>query len=278
MTPLGRTCTIGNVKCGVGSPLLLISGPCVLETRDGAFAIAARLQELAASRSIGLVFKGSFDKANRTSGTAYRGVGVDEGLRILADVKQAFGVPITTDIHEASQADTVAEVVDLIQIPAFLCRQTDLLIAAAKTGRAVNVKKGQFVSPEDMRHGVEKLRGGGCSNILLSERGTFFGYGRLVNDFRALPVMQGHGVPVIFDATHSVQMPGGLGDRTGGERSLVAPLARAAVAIGVDGIFMETHPEPDKSPSDGPNMIPLDQLPALVDTLLRIGDALREST
>ncbi len=274
-TPI-RRCAVANVLCGEGEPLLLIAGPCVLETESGAFEIAAFLTKMVQKRSIGWVFKGSFDKANRTSGTSYRGIGQDEGLRILEKVQKEFGVPVTTDIHEGSQAEAVGAVVDLIQIPAFLCRQTDLLVAAAATGRAVHVKKGQFVAPEDMRHVVEKLRTHQCKNVLLCERGTFFGYGRLVNDFRSLPVMQSLGVPVIFDATHSVQLPGGLGDRTGGQRELVAPLARAAVAVGTDGIFLETHPNPDKSPSDGPNMIPLSQLPNLMDGLLRIREAVRD--
>jgi 2-dehydro-3-deoxyphosphooctonate aldolase (KDO 8-P synthase) len=271
-----RHCTIGNLSCGEGKPLLLIAGPCVLESEAGAFEIAAFLKRMVQGRPLGLVFKGSFDKANRTSGTAYRGTGQEEGLRILERIRGEFGVPVTTDIHESQQAAAVGEIVDLLQIPAFLCRQTDLLMAAAATGRAVNVKKGQFLAPEEMRHVVEKLRTSHCENMLLCERGTFFGYGRLVNDFRSLPVMQRFGVPVIFDATHSVQLPGGLGDRTGGQRELVAPLARAAVAVGTDGLFLETHPDPEKSPSDGPNMIPLAELPKLIDGLLRIREAVRD--
>ncbi len=217
-----------------------------------------------------LVFKASFDKANRTSVEAYRGPGLERGLEILRRVKQATGLPVTTDIHVPDQAAPVGKVCDLVQIPAFLARQTDLLLAAAATGRPVHVKKGQFLAPWDMKHVVGKLAAGGCRNILLGERGTFFGYGRLVNDMRSIPQMQALGVPVIFDATHSVQEPGGLGAATGGNRAMVEPLARAAVALGVDGLFFETHPDPDASPSDGPNMIPLDQFAGLLRRLLAI--------
>jgi 2-dehydro-3-deoxyphosphooctonate aldolase (KDO 8-P synthase) len=217
-----------------------------------------------------LIFKASFDKANRTSGGGFRGAGLEEGLRVLAQVKAATGLPVTTDIHESCQAAPVAEVCDLLQIPAFLCRQTDLLVAAAKTGRPVNVKKAQFLAPWDMQHVVHKLVAAGCRDVLLCERGTFFGYGRLVNDMRAIPQMQQLGPPVVFDATHSVQEPGGLGGATGGNRAMVEPLARAAVALGVDGLFFETHPTPETSPSDGPNMIPLDQVAGVLERLLKI--------
>lgn len=261
---------IAGYRCGAGQPLLLIAGPCVLESESLALQIAARLSEIARTRPVQLVFKGSFDKANRTSNQSFRGLGIDEGLRILARVKETTGLPVTTDIHESHQAAPVAEVCDLLQIPAFLARQTDLLVAAAETGRAVNVKKGQFMAPWDMRHVVEKLAAAGARNIMVCERGTFFGYGRLVNDMRALPQMRELGAPVVFDATHSVQEPSGLGAATGGNRAMVEPLARAAVAIGVDGLFFETHPEPERSPSDGPNMVPLDQFAALLDRLLRI--------
>jgi 2-dehydro-3-deoxyphosphooctonate aldolase (KDO 8-P synthase) len=217
-----------------------------------------------------LVFKASFDKANRTSADAFRGLGLEEGLRVLGKVRREIDVPVTTDIHESHHAAPAAEVCELLQIPAFLARQTDLLVAAATTGRAVNVKKGQFLAPWDMRHVVSKLESAGCSNVLLTERGTFFGYGRLVNDMRSLPQMRELGVPVIFDATHSVQEPGGLGSATGGNRAMVEPLARAAVAVGIDGLFFETHPEPDRSPSDGPNMVPLDHAAVFLHRLLKI--------
>jgi 2-dehydro-3-deoxyphosphooctonate aldolase (KDO 8-P synthase) len=232
--------------------------------------IAGRLREIAEKAQVSLVFKASFDKANRTSITSHRGPGLEKGLEMLVEVRRQFGLPVTTDIHESAQAAPVAEVCELLQIPAFLARQTDLLLAAAATGRAINVKKGQFMAPSDMRHVVTKLRGAHCQNLLLCERGTFFGYGRLVNDFRSLVIMRELGTPVIFDATHSVQEPGGLGATTGGSREMVEPLARAAVAVGVDGLFFETHPDPDRSPSDGPNMIPLDQFSAVLDRILRI--------
>jgi 2-dehydro-3-deoxyphosphooctonate aldolase (KDO 8-P synthase) len=262
--------TIGPYRCGQRQPLLLVAGPCVLEDAESTLTIAERLREITADLPLQLVFKASFDKANRTSVAAYRGPGLEAGLRILEQVRSQLGLPVTTDIHESAQAAAVAEVCDLLQIPAFLARQTDLLLAAAHTGRAVHVKKGQFLAPWDMQHVVDKLVAGGCENILLGERGTFFGYGRLVNDMRALPQLRALGTPVLFDATHSVQEPGGLGGRTGGNRAFVEPLARAAVAIGVDGLFFETHPQPDRSPSDGPNMIPLDEFPGLLNRLLRL--------
>jgi 2-dehydro-3-deoxyphosphooctonate aldolase (KDO 8-P synthase) len=261
---------IGPYRCGRGEPLLVIAGPCVIESESLALAIAARLAAIARSLNVRLVFKASFDKANRTSIDAFRGEGIDEGLRVLAKVRQETGLPVTTDIHESHQAAPAAEVCDLVQIPAFLARQTDLLLAAARSARAVNVKKGQFMAPGDMRHVVDKLAAGGCRNVLLCERGTFFGYGRLVNDMQSIPLMQGLGVPVVFDATHSVQQPGGLGSATGGNRAMVEPLARAAVAIGADAVFFETHPEPDRSPSDGPNMVPLDEFPALLSRLVKL--------
>jgi 2-dehydro-3-deoxyphosphooctonate aldolase (KDO 8-P synthase) len=249
---------------------LVIAGPCVIENEELTLSIAQRLDRLRHELPIQLVFKASFDKANRTSGDAFRGLGLEAGLAVLDRIRQVTGLPVTTDIHESCQAAPVAQVCDLLQIPAFLARQTDLLVAAAKTGRAVNVKKGQFMAPWDMRHVVTKLEQSGCQNILLCERGTFFGYGRLVNDMRALPQMRALGTPVVFDATHSVQEPGGLGAATGGNRAMVEPLARAATAIGIDGLFFETHPQPDTSPSDGPNMIPLDEFPALIARLLEI--------
>ena len=267
---------VGSYRCGPGCPLLLIAGPCVLETEALALRIAERLQAAVARRPVQLVFKASFDKANRTSVDAFRGPGLEAGLRMLQRVREATGLPVTTDLHEASQAPAVAEVCELLQIPAFLARQTDLLLAAGRTGAAVNVKKGQFLAPWDMRHVLHKLESVGCRNVLLCERGTFFGYGRLVNDFRALPQMRRLGAPVIFDATHSVQEPGGLGAATGGQRVMVEPLARAAVAVGVDGLFFETHPDPEASPSDGPNMVPLEQFPALLDRLLRLRECVEE--
>jgi 2-dehydro-3-deoxyphosphooctonate aldolase (KDO 8-P synthase) len=249
---------------------LLIAGPCVIENEELTLSIAERLNRLRRELPVQLVFKASFDKANRTSGDAFRGLGLEAGLAVLRRVKESTGLPVTTDIHESCQAAPVAEVCDLLQIPAFLARQTDLLVAAAQTGRAVNVKKGQFLAPWDMRHVVAKLEQAGCPNVLLCERGTFFGYGRLVNDMRAIPQMRAFGAPIVFDATHSVQEPGGLGAATGGNRAMVEPLARAATAIGIDGLFFETHPTPDTSPSDGPNMVPLDEFPALIGRLLAI--------
>jgi 2-dehydro-3-deoxyphosphooctonate aldolase (KDO 8-P synthase) len=261
---------VGPYECGPGRPLLLIAGPCVLETEELAITIAQHLKGVAERAGVSLVFKASFDKANRTSGSAFRGVGLADGLAMLDAVRRATGLPMTTDIHESYQAAEAAQVCDLLQIPAFLARQTDLLVAAAATGKAVNVKKGQFMAPGDMKHVVAKLEASGCRNVLLCERGTFFGYGRLVNDFRALPQMRALGVPVVFDATHSVQEPGGLGSATGGNREMVEPLARAAVAVGVDGLFFETHPDPERSPSDGPNMIPLARFEGVLERLLKI--------
>jgi len=267
---LNNPATVGPYRCGAGEPLLLIAGPCVMENEAATLSVAEQLAQLVRGLPVQLVFKASFDKANRTSAEAYRGPGLEEGLRILERVHETTGLPVTTDIHEPAQAGPVGEVCELLQIPAFLARQTDLLVAAAKTGQAVNVKKGQFLAPSDMQHVVGKLTAAGCSNVLLCERGTFFGYGRLVNDMRAIPQMQALGVPVVFDATHSVQEPGGLGGATGGNRAMVEPLARAAMALGVDGLFCETHPEPDQSPSDGPNIVPLQAMPNLLHRLLKI--------
>ena len=263
-------------SCGQEQPLLLIAGPCVLESEESALAIATSLQQQTAELPVRLVFKASFDKANRTSVHSYRGPGLEKGLSILKIVRDRLGIPVTTDIHEASQAAPAAEVCSILQIPAFLARQTDLLMAAAATGCAVNVKKGQFMAPGDMRHVVTKLQEGGCQNVMLCERGTFFGYGQLVNDMKSLPRMQALGTPVIFDATHSVQQPGGQGDTTGGNREMVEPLARAAVAMGVDGVFMETHPNPDESPSDGPNMLPLAEINRVVRGLVVIRQTVQQ--
>jgi len=262
--------SIADLRCGRGCPLLVIAGPCVIENEELTLSIAARLRQIAAELDLQLVFKASFDKANRTSVEAYRGPGMEKGLTILRRVKEATGLPVTTDIHEPGQAEAVGRICDLVQIPAFLARQTDLLLAAAATGRPVHVKKGQFLAPWDMKHVVGKLASGGCRHVLLGERGTFFGYGRLVNDMRSIAQMQAIGPPVIFDATHSVQEPGGLGAATGGNREMVEPLARAAVAIGADGLFFETHPHPDAAPSDGANMVPLDRFADILRRLLAI--------
>ncbi len=261
---------IGSWRCGRGEPLLVIAGPCVMESRELVLQVAAHLARVAQQLQLPLVFKSSFDKANRTSVHSFRGPGLERGLRWLEEARRESGLPVTTDIHESHQAAAVGEVVDLVQVPAFLARQTDLLQAAARTGKPVHVKKPQFAAPWDMRHVVEKLRHFGAAGVLLGERGTLFGYGRLVNDMRSIPQMQALGVPVVFDATHSVQEPGGLGHASGGCREMVEPLARAAVAVGTDALFFETHPDPDQALSDGPNMIPLDQFSSLIHRLIQI--------
>lgn len=257
--------TIGN-----GCPLALIAGPCVIETEDFTLRMADEIRKVTDRLGISFIFKSSFDKANRTSINSFRGHPMERGLEILQKVKDKIGVPVLTDIHESHQAATVAEVVDVLQIPAFLCRQTDLLMAAAATNRVVNVKKGQFLAPWDMKNVVRKLESGGTNRILLTERGTSFGYNALVVDFRSLPQMREFGYPVVFDATHSVQMPGGQGDKSGGQRQFVPYLARAAAAVGVDALFMEVHEDPDNAPSDGPNMIPLEQLESVLKSILRV--------
>ncbi len=262
-----RIVEVGNVSFGSELPLALIAGPCQLESRAHALETAQALKEICARVGIGLVYKTSFDKANRTSGGAQRGLGLEASLPIFAEIRETLGLPVLTDIHERQQCAPVAEVVDVLQIPAFLCRQTDLLLAAAATGRAVNVKKGQFLSPLDMNNVAAKLAGA-AGGVLLTERGTSFGYNTLVSDFRALPVMAATGWPVIFDATHSVQQPGGQGGSSGGQRQFVPVLARAAVAVGVAGVFIETHPDPDHAPSDGPNMLPLRSMEALLRQLM----------
>ena len=262
------TVTIGQVRFGNTLPLALIAGPCALESRAHAFEMAAALKEIAARCGIGLIYKTSFDKANRTSGKSARGLGLSKALTIFADLRAKLDVPMLTDVHDADQCAAVAEAVDVLQIPAFLCRQTDLLIAAAKTGRVINVKKGQFLAPWDMKHVVEKITGAGNRNVLVTERGVSFGYNTLVSDMRALPTLAKLGAPVIFDATHSVQQPGGQGTASGGEREFVPVLARAAVAVGVAGVFMETHQDPERAPSDGPNMIPLKELEPLLERLM----------
>jgi 2-dehydro-3-deoxyphosphooctonate aldolase (KDO 8-P synthase) len=266
-----------RVECGPGRPLMWILGPCVIETHDLTLRIAERLAGLAQQLRLPLIFKASFDKANRTSGKSFRGPGLEAGLKTLAEVKRQTGLPVTTDIHETHQVEPAAEVCDLLQIPAFLARQTDLVLAAGRTGRAVNVKKGQFMAPWDMKNVVAKMNEVGNARLLLTERGASFGYNTLVSDMRSIPWMQDLGRPVIFDATHSVQMPGGAGDKSGGDRRMVPHLARAAVAVGCDGLFLETHPQPDQAKSDGPNMVALDDLPALVECCLRLRAALELS-
>jgi 2-dehydro-3-deoxyphosphooctonate aldolase (KDO 8-P synthase) len=257
----------GAVTFGADLPLALIAGPCQLESRDHALEVASALKEIAQRRRIGLVFKTSFDKANRTSGGAARGVGLEAAAPVFAEIREKLGLPVLTDVHESAQCPLVAEAVDVLQIPAFLCRQTDLLVAAARTGRAVNVKKGQFLAPWDMKPVVAKLTEAGAGDVLVTERGVSFGYNTLVSDMRALPTLAEIGAPVIFDATHSVQQPGGLGGASGGQRQFVPVLARAAVAVGVAGVFIETHPDPDRAPSDGPAMLPLRELEALIAEL-----------
>lgn len=267
---------MGSYRIGAGAPLLWVCGPCVIEGHDSTLRIAETLRGYADQLGLQLVFKASFDKANRSSGKSFRGPGLQEGLKTLDAVKRATGLPVTTDVHECHQAAAVAEVCDILQVPAFLARQTDLLEACGNTGRVVNVKKGQFMAPWDMKNVVAKLAEIGNRNVLLTERGTTFGYGMLVNDMRSVPWMQETGAPVIFDGTHSVQMPGALGDRTGGDRRMIPYLTRAAVAAGCDGVFLETHPRPDEAKSDGPNMIPLDQLPDLIRVCLRVRSAIAE--
>ena len=267
-TPSGAPLLVGT-----GQPLLLIGGPCALESEDIARTVATRMQEICARLGIGYVFKASFDKANRTSLASYRGPGLVKGLATLAKIRQELGVPVISDIHDVSQVAPAAEVLDILQIPAFLCRQTDLLTAAAKTGKVVNVKKGQFVSPWDMANAVDKMRGVGGQKIMLVERGASFGYNNLVVDMRSLPVMRSFGCPVIFDATHSVQLPGGAGGTSGGQREFIGTLSRAAVAAGIDGLFMEIHPDPDAALCDGANSIPLDHVEELLVQLLRVRNA-----
>jgi 2-dehydro-3-deoxyphosphooctonate aldolase (KDO 8-P synthase) len=268
-TLAARIVSAGPVKFGNDLPISIIAGPCQLESRAHALEVASALKEMAARLGIGLVYKTSFDKANRTSGSAARGIGLKQALPIFAEIRSSLGMPVLTDIHEATQCAEVAQAVDVLQIPAFLCRQTDLLIAAAATGKVINVKKGQFLAPWDMTNVVSKITSAGNSNVLVTERGASFGYNTLVSDMRALPILaRTTGAPVIFDATHSVQQPGGKGEASGGEREFVPVLARAAVAVGVAGVFIETHPDPDRAPSDGPNMVPLREFEALVRKLM----------
>ncbi|MEL6735250.1 MAG: 3-deoxy-8-phosphooctulonate synthase [Pseudomonadota bacterium] len=267
MTP-NATVKAGSVSFAQDAPLSLIAGPCQMESRQHAFDMAGRLKELCSKADIGLVYKSSYDKANRTSLGATRGIGLDAAMEIFDDIRAEFGLPIVTDVHSAEQCAIVAPHVDVLQIPAFLCRQTDLLVAAAETGNVINVKKGQFLAPWDMKNVLGKLVESGNPNVIMTERGTSFGYNTLVNDFRGLPTMAAMGAPVVFDATHSVQQPGGQGGSTGGQREFVATLARAAVAVGVAGLFIETHDDPDNTTSsDGPNMVPIEHMPELIDQL-----------
>lgn len=258
---------LGPVRFSNRAPVAFILGPCQMESRDHALMMARAIREIADRAGVQAVFKASFDKANRTSLSGPRGIGMDAALGVFAEIREATGLPVLSDVHEPGQCARLAEVVDILQIPAFLCRQTDLLVAAAKTGRVINVKKGQFLAPWDMRHVVAKITGSGNADVLVTERGTSFGYNTLVTDFRGLPVMGAEGAPVIFDATHSVQQPGGLGGASGGQRAFVPVLARAAVAVGVAGVFIETHDDPDRAPSDGPNMVPLAGLEGLLADL-----------
>jgi 2-dehydro-3-deoxyphosphooctonate aldolase (KDO 8-P synthase) len=271
--PISHRVTVSNVSFGPVTfgndlPFALIAGPCQMESRDHAIETSHALKEIAEKAGIGLVYKSSFDKANRTSASAARGIGFAAALPIFAEIRERWGLPVLSDVHEREQCAPLGEAVDILQIPAFLCRQTDLLVAAAQTGRVVNVKKGQFLAPGDMANVARKVTDAGNPNVLLTERGVSFGYNTLVNDMRALPIMARTGHPVIFDATHSVQQPGGLGDRSGGDRTMVPVLARAAIAVGVAGVFMETHEDPDNAPSDGPNMVKLKDMPALIEMLM----------
>ncbi|NKE48666.1 3-deoxy-8-phosphooctulonate synthase [Roseomonas frigidaquae] len=282
MVQLRQVVDIGPVQMGNHLPLALIAGPCQMESRAHALEMASALKEIAARRGIGLIYKTSYDKANRTSAGAARGLGMAKALEVFAEIRESLGLPVLTDVHDAAQCAPVAEAVDVIQIPAFLCRQTDLLLAAAATGRVVNIKKGQFLAPWDMKNAAAKVTGAGNPRVLLTERGASFGYNTLVSDMRALPIMAADtGLPVVFDATHSVQQPGGQGTSSGGQREFVETLARAAVAVGVAAVFIETHEDPDNAPSDGPNMVPLAQFEALltrlqaIDTLVKGFDGSR---
>ncbi len=269
--PTGQPLLVGS-----GQPLLLIGGPCALESEDLARRVAQTMQDICFRLGLTYVFKASFDKANRTSIDSYRGPGLEEGLRILQRIREEMGIPVVSDIHDQAQVRPAAEVLDVLQIPAFLCRQTDLLIAAARTGKPINLKKGQFVSPWDMKNAVAKIRAGGKSRVMLVERGSSFGYNNLVVDMRSLPVMRSFDCPVIFDATHSVQLPGGAGGASGGQRQFIAPLARAAVAVGIDGLFLEIHPDPEHALCDGPNSMPLDKVENLLKTIVGIRSAVED--
>jgi len=267
---------VGTIRIGKGNPLVLIAGPCVIENEEILFSTASRLKEICHQLDIPFIFKRSYDKANRTSIASFRGPGAERGLRILRDIKRKLSVPVISDVHSPEEVGPASEVLDLLQIPAFLCRQTDLIVSASRTGKPVNVKKGQFLSPGDVRNIIEKFVSTGNQNLLITERGTSFGYNNLVVDFRGFPIMRGFGFPVIFDVTHSLQLPGGEGNRSGGQREFAAPLARAAVAVGVDGLFIETHPEPGRALSDGPNMIPLAEVEGFLKQAKGIHDRVRE--
>lgn len=274
MTPQ-KSVSVGNVTFANDKPFVLISGPCQIETREHTLGLAQRLADITDTLNIPLIFKASYDKANRTSINGVRGIGMEKGLEILAEVREKFGCPVITDVHTEEQCAVAAKFVDILQIPAFLSRQTDLLVAAAKTGKTIHVKKGQFLAPWDMKNVAKKISDSGNENILLCERGASFGYNTLVSDMRSLPIMAETGYPVVFDATHSVQQPGGLGGSSGGDRKMVPHLARAAMAVGVAGLFIETHEDPDKSPSDGPNMVPLNEMPKLLETLKQIDNLIK---
>jgi 2-dehydro-3-deoxyphosphooctonate aldolase (KDO 8-P synthase) len=267
---------VGNIHIGNGNPLVLIAGPCVIENEELIFSTAGRLKEICDRLTIPLIFKSSYDKANRTSITSFRGPGVEKGLKVLADIKRKLSVPVISDVHSPEEVGPASEVLDLLQIPAFLCRQTDLVLSTSRTGKPVNIKKGQFLSPGDVRNIIEKFISTGNRNLLITERGTSFGYNNLVVDFRGFPIMRSFGYPVIFDVTHSLQLPGGEGNRSGGQREFAAPLARAAIAAGVDGLFIETHPEPSRALSDGPNMIPLAEVEGFLKQTKAIHDRVRE--
>ncbi|HAK88970.1 MAG TPA: 3-deoxy-8-phosphooctulonate synthase [Nitrospiraceae bacterium] len=264
------TINIQNIIIGGGNPPVIIAGPCVIENEDITFHIAERLKEICGAVGLPFIFKSSYDKANRTSLSSYRGPGIEKGLRILSDVKSKFNIPVISDVHSAEEINAASDVLDALQIPAFLCRQTDLILAASKTGKPVNIKKGQFLAPWDIKNIIEKFTSTGNKNLFITERGTSFGYNNLVVDFRAFPIMRSFGRPVIFDVTHSLQLPGGQGSCSGGQREFAEPLARAAVAVGVDGLFMEVHPEPDKALCDGPNMIKLDEVEKMLKTIKSI--------
>lgn len=266
---------IGDISIGSNSMLSIIAGPCVIESEETTFFTAGRLKEICDAAGLPLIFKSSYDKANRTSVNSYRGPGIDKGLRILADVRRKFGIPVLSDIHSVKEIKPAAEALDVLQLPAFLCRQTDLILAASGTGKPVNIKKGQFLAPWDVKNIIDKFTSTGNMNLMLTERGTSFGYNNLVVDFRVLPIIRSYGFPVMFDVTHSLQLPGGQGESSGGQREFAAPFARAAVAVGVDGLFMEVHPEPDKALCDGPNMIPVDSLYGLLKTVKDIHELLR---
>ena len=270
-----KSVPIDNVSFG-GKDLGFIAGPCVIESRDHALEMATRLKVISEKVGLHILYKSSFDKANRTSIISFRGLGMEKGLSILADVKEETGLSVLTDIHEPDQAEVVAEVADVLQIPAFLCRQTDLLVAAAKTGKVVNVKKGQFLAPWDMVNVTKKISDSGNENILVTERGASFGYNTLVSDMRSIPIMAKNGYPIVFDATHSVQQPGGQGEKSGGQREFVEYLSRAAVAVGVAAIFLETHQDPDNAPSDGPNMVPLNKLDGLINQIVEIDNLIKK--